>query len=152
MGSETKRIQEQLKRSFAGTAWHGPSVMELLIDVDAAKAAARPIVGSHSIWELALHIAAWNTAAGRRLAGDRAELSDEENFPAVGDISNEAWRHTLGLLQSNHRELHDAIGRLDDARLDQPIVEGMTSVYGTLHGVIQHNLYHAGQIAILKKA
>lgn len=152
MTSEANRIQRQLERAFAGTAWHGPSVMELLADVDAAKAAARPIAGAHSIWELALHIAAWNKGAARRLAGDRAELSDEEDWPPVNDTGDEAWRRTLELLRDNHRELYDAIGRLDDARLDQPIVDGMTSVYGTLHGVIQHGLYHAGQIAILKKA
>ncbi|MCU1266988.1 MAG: DinB family protein [Acidobacteria bacterium] len=152
MGSEAKRIQEQLERSFTGTAWHGPSVMELLADVDAAKAATHSIEGVHSIWELALHIAAWNKGAARRLSGDRAELSDEENFPAVNDIGDEDWRRTLELLRSYHRELHDAIGDLDDARLDQPILEGMSSVYVTLHGVVQHNLYHAGQIALLKKA
>jgi uncharacterized damage-inducible protein DinB len=152
MGSEAKRIQDQLERSFAGAAWHGPAVMELLADVDAAKAAEHPIAGAHSIWELSLHIAAWNKAAARRLAGDRAELPDEENFPAVNDTSDEAWQRALDLLRSNHRELQEAISRVDDARLDQPILEGMSSIYVTLHGVIQHNLYHAGQIAILKKA
>jgi uncharacterized damage-inducible protein DinB len=139
MGSEAKRIQDQLKRSIAGTAWHGPAVMELLADIDAAKAAARRIAGAHSIWELSLHIAAWNKAAVRRLSGD------------VTDTSDEAWQRTLELLRSNHRELQEAISGLDDARLDQPILEGMSSVYVTLHGVIQHNLYHAGQIALLKK-
>ena len=69
----------------------------------------------------------------------------------MGDTNDEAWQRTLEALRSNYRELHDAIDRLDEARLDQPIIEGMSAVYGTLHGVIQHNLYHAGQIAILKK-
>jgi len=150
--SETNRIQDQLERGFKGRAWHGPSVLELLADVDAAKAAARPIAGAHSIWELVLHIAAWDQAAARRLRGDRAELSDAEDWPAVSDTSAEAWAQTLQTLNKNHRELHEAIGRLEETRLDEPIVEGMTSVYGTLHGVIQHDLYHAGQIALLKKA
>jgi uncharacterized damage-inducible protein DinB len=48
-------------------------------------------------------------------------------------------------------ELHSAIARLNDSQLDQPIIERMGSVYATLHGVIQHSLYHAGQLAILKK-
>ncbi len=152
MEHELTRIQEQLARSFAGPAWHGPSVTELLNDVDAARAFARPIAGAHSIWELVLHIAAWNGAATRRLNGDRADLSDEENFPPVTDTSDDAWAKTLELLQNNHRELTEAIGRLDNSSLDQPILEGMTSIYGTLHGVVQHNLYHAGQIALLKKA
>jgi uncharacterized damage-inducible protein DinB len=150
--SEANRIQDQFERGFAGRAWHGPSVMELLADVDAAKAAARPIAGAHSIWELVLHIDAWDQAAARRLRGDRAELSDAEDWPAVNDTSADAWAQTLETLKGNHRELHEAIGRVEEARLDEPIVAGMASVYGTLHGVVQHDLYHAGQIAILKKA
>lgn len=152
MTSEVKRIQDQLERAFAGEAWHGPSVSELLANVNAGKAAARPIAGAHSIWQLVLHIAAWDKAVARRLAGDRAELSDKEDWPAVNDTSDEAWRQAVEALQTGHRELHEAIGRLEDAGLDHPIVEGMPSVYVTLHGVIQHDLYHAGQIAILKKA
>lgn len=151
MTNEANRIQEQLQRAFAGRAWHGPSVLELLADVDATKAAARPIPGAHSIWELVLHIGAWYQAAARRLKGDRAELSTEEDFPPVTDTSADAWHQTVETLKRSHRELHYAIGDLDDSRLDQPIVSGLASVYGTLHGAIQHGLYHAGQIALLKK-
>ena len=150
--SETRRIQGQLRRAFSGRAWHGPAVLEVLAGVESRKAAARPIAGVHSIWELVLHIAAWDKAVAKRLAGDRAELPDEEDWPAVDDISDEAWQQALETLKSCHHELHEAIGRVADARLDQPILEGMPSTYGTLHGVIQHDLYHAGQIAILKKA
>ena len=150
--SETGRIQDQLRRAFRGTAWHGPSLLELLADVSAAKAAARPIAGAHSIWELVLHIAAWDNAVTRRLAGDRAELAGEENFPVVNDTSDEEWQRALETLKSCHQQLHDAIGALEDARLDERILAGMPSTYGTLHGVIQHDLYHAGQIALLKKA
>lgn len=152
MTTEVSRIQEQLQRAFAGRAWHGPSILELLGDVDAVKAAARPIPGAHSIWELVLHIAAWNRAGVRRLNGDRADLNDDENFPPVVDTSEEAWHQAIESLKRAHRELHYAIGSLDDSRLDQPIVSGMSSVYGTLHGIIQHGLYHAGQIALLKKS
>jgi uncharacterized damage-inducible protein DinB len=149
--TEIHRIQEELEQAFSGGAWHGPAVMELLKDVDAGKAAARPIAGAHSIWELVLHIAAWDKAGTRRLSGDRADLSDEENFPVVSDTSDQSWQQALAVLQNNHHELYEAIGRLDDSRLDQPIMEGMRSAYGTIHGVIQHDLYHAGQIALLKK-
>ncbi len=150
--SEAKRIQDQLERAFAGRAWHGPAVLELLAGVEAGKAAARPIAGAHSIWELVLHIAAWDRAVARRLAGNRAELPDEEDWPAVNDTSDEAWQQALETLKRCHRQLHEAIGRVEDAKLDEPIVAGMASTYGTLHGAIQHDLYHAGQIAMLKKA
>ena len=65
--SEVKRINDQLRRAFDGEAWHGPSVLELLKDVSAVQAAAHPIEGAHSIWELALHIAAWENVARKRI-------------------------------------------------------------------------------------
>ena len=75
---EVDRIADQLKRAYAGPAWHGPSLSELLKEVDAQRAAAHPLPGTHSIWELVLHIAAWDTAVSRRLARDRAEIYKTE--------------------------------------------------------------------------
>jgi uncharacterized damage-inducible protein DinB len=150
--TEAKRIQEQLERAFTGPAWHGPALLELLAEVNAGQAAERPIAGRHSIWELVLHIAAWDKAVASSLAGERASLSDAENFPAVTDTGDNAWLRALEILKDSHGKLHDAIGRVEDARLDEPILEGMPSIYSTLHGVIQHDLYHAGQITILKRA
>ena len=149
---ETERIREQLKRAFEGGAWHGPGVLEILENVSATQAASHPIVGAHSIWELVLHIKAWEDACRRRLSGDRAELTDEEDWPAFAETSDEAWKKTLTALREGHQKFSDAIASVDDTRLDEPILEGMNSVYATLHGAVQHDLYHAGQIAILKKA
>ena len=149
---ETERIREQLNRAFEGGAWHGPGVLEILENVSATQAASHPIVGAHSIWELVLHIKAWEDACRRRLSGDRAELTDEEDWPAVAETSDEAWKKTLTALREGHQQFSDAIASVDDTRLDEPILEGMNSVYATLHGAVQHDLYHAGQIAILKKA
>jgi uncharacterized damage-inducible protein DinB len=150
--TEVERIVDQFRRAFDGEAWHGPAVLELLKGVDATQAAAHPVPNAHSIWELTLHIAAWENACRRRLEGDRAQLSDTENWPAIGDTSEESWQATLSKLKQVHNDLLAKISQLDEQRLDQPILEGLTSVYGTLHGVVQHDLYHAGQIAMLKKA
>ena len=149
---ESARIGNQLDRAFEGQAWHGPSVLEIIKDVTFEKAAARPIAGGHSIWELVLHIAAWESACRRRLAGDRAELSDAENWPEVSETSEEAWRAAKASLLEGHQKLRQAIAEINDAQLDEPILPGMSSVYVTVHGTVQHDLYHAGQIAILKKA
>ena len=150
--TEIERIVDQLNRAFAGEAWHGPAVIEILEGITARQAAAHPLAGGHSIWELALHITAWTRAGSRRLRGDRAQLTDAENFPAVRDSSERAWEEARRSIKQAHEELRSAILLLDDSRLDQPIIEGMSSIYVTLHGIIQHSLYHAGQIAILKKA
>ena len=149
---ETERIADQLNRAFVGEAWHGPAVMEILAGITPQQAAAHPIAGAHSIWELVLHITAWTNAVVRRLQGDPARLTDAEDFPAVTTSDERAWEQARETIKQAHDELRSAILLLDDSRLDQPIIEGMSSIYVTLHGVIQHSLYHAGQIAILKKA
>lgn len=154
--TEVERIRNQFQRAFDGEAWHGPSVLSLLDGVTAEQAAAHPVPGAHSIWELTLHIAAWEDACRRRLEGDPAQLADEENFPPVTDTSQGAWENAKTKLIDVHRRLLDAIAATDDSRLDQPIIDSaettFSTAYVTLHGGVQHSLYHAGQIAILKKA
>jgi uncharacterized damage-inducible protein DinB len=150
--TEIERIVNQLKRAFEGEAWHGPAVLEILEGIPAQQAAARTFKGAHSIWEIVLHIAAWERACRRRLGGERAQLTDAEDWPEVAVATEETWQQAKAELRQALEELCQAVSKLDESRLDQPIIEGMSSTYITLHGVIQHSLYHAGQIAILKKA
>ena len=154
--SEVDRIRDQFRRAFDGEAWHGPAVLALLEGVTAQQAAAHPIPGAHSIWELTLHIAAWERAILRRLQGDPAQLSDEEDWRPINDKSDEAWENTKKYLIDTHRELLEAIAKLDESRLNEPIITNastpFSTVYVTLHGGVQHDLYHAGQIAVVKKA
>lgn len=154
--TEVDRIRDQFRRAFEGEAWHGPAVLALLDGVTAQQAAAHPIPGAHSIWELTLHIAAWERACLRRLKGDPAQLTDAEDWEPVNDTSDAAWEATKQELIDNHRELLDAISDVDEARLDESIYKDpnvpYSSTYVTLHGGVQHDLYHAGQIAMLKKA
>ena len=156
MISEMDRIRDQFRRAFDGEAWHGPSVLALLDGVTAQQADAHPIPGAHSIWELTMHIEAWERACLRRLNGDPARLTDEEDFRPIHDKSDAAWEGTKRELIDTHRELLDAIARVDESRLNEPIIANpntpFSSVYVTLHGGVQHDLYHAGQIAMLKKA
>jgi uncharacterized damage-inducible protein DinB len=153
--SEAVRIADQLRRAFDGEAWHGDSLFEILNGVTAAQAAARPIAGAHTIWELVLHIAAWDGAVlRRRIGGVAVTLSDAENFPAVTDASEAAWRESLAQVRRVHENLVKTVADLPDSRLyDQvPGKEGAHYTFSyMLHGVVQHELYHAGQIALLKK-
>jgi uncharacterized damage-inducible protein DinB len=151
--SESKRIGDQLRRSFEGTAWHGPSLEEVLPGVTAETAAAHPIPGVHSIWEIVLHIATWEDIVRRRLEGEDFDDPPPEIDwkPAVNDDEH-SWQAALDGLKSANLALRDAISRIDDSRLKEIIPRKNYSVYYMLHGVIQHDLYHGGQIAILKKA
>jgi uncharacterized damage-inducible protein DinB len=152
--SETARIADQLRRAFRGEAWHGDSLLEILDGVTAAQASARPIPHAHTIWELVLHIAAWDGAVRRRLGGEAVTLSDDQNFPPARDTSESAWRRTVEHARRVHDELIQAVSEFPDARLAEQ-VPGMQgahySYYYMLHGAVQHELYHAGQIALLKK-
>jgi len=154
--SETKRILDQLKCAYEGEAWHGPSLREILADVTAEQAAARPLPNAHSIWELVLHIAAWENAARNVLEGLPINVPPEENFPTISDTSEAAWQDALATLETVHHGLRAAIARSTDADLDTLVDNKDTgrrySVYCLLHGVVQHDLYHAGQIVMLKKA
>jgi uncharacterized damage-inducible protein DinB len=147
------RIADQLRRAFEGDAWHGDSLLEILQGVDAKKATAHPIAGAHSIWELLLHLSAWDGAVLRRMHSDvLVELNDAENFPAVADTSEAAWAQAVAHAKRVHQELISAVSSFPEARLTEGIPGKDYDFTNMLLGVVQHELYHAGQIALLKKA
>ncbi len=151
--SEIDRIKDQLERAHRGDAWHGPSLREVLEGVTAAQAAARPVSQAHTIWELVRHIIAWEQIARRRLSGETlVGIPDEMSFPPVLDTSDAAWHRVRAEVEESSRSLHDALQRMNDARLEATVPGTQYTNYVLLHGVIQHDLYHAGQIALLRKA
>lgn len=155
--SETARIADQLRRAFQGNAWHGDSLLEILNGVNAAQACAHPIKHAHSIWELVLHIAAWDGAVRRRMTGEAVALSDDQNFPPIKDTSEGAWQRAVEHAKKAHNDLVEAVAAFPDERLGdkvpgKPKEPDWYNFYYMLHGVAQHELYHAGQIALLKKA
>jgi uncharacterized damage-inducible protein DinB len=150
--SEAALIADQLRRAFYGEAWHGPAVIELLADIDAATAAAKALANVHSIWELMLHIAAWDNAAMVRLRGEKCQLMGIDNFPPVSKATEAAWRKTVAETKRTHDRLVKTVAGLSDSRLRDRVPGKRYDFYHMLHGIAQHELYHAGQIAILKKA
>ena len=151
-GTESEGIADQLRRAFSGDAWHGPAVLDLLSDVDADTAASKPIRGVHSIWELVLHIAVWDRAACRRLAGEKCQPTGDANFPPVTKVNAAAWRKAVAETKRARDAFVKMVAALTDARLRDRVPGKRYDFYHMLHGLAQHELYHAGQIAILKKA
>jgi uncharacterized damage-inducible protein DinB len=150
--SQVESLADQLERAFRGGAWHGPAVAETLTGVDAATAAARPFSNAHSIWEIVHHLTVWNDVPRRRLDGEGLQnLPAERDWPPVGEISAGAWQAALAALEESHAALHARVLDLTDAQLDDPVVGSDPTVRGMLFGVLQHNAYHAGQIALLCK-
>lgn len=152
--TETARLADQLERAFRGGAWHGPALAETLIGVDAATAAAHPVPGAHSIWEIVHHAAAWTDIARRRMAGEAAgQVPLEEDWPPVpDDPSPEAWKAAQDALEQAHRRLHAAVLELPEHCLEDCVTGSDPTIRGLLLGLLQHQAYHAAQIVILQKA
>ena len=146
--NESLRIADQLHRAFFGGAWHGPAVKEVLSGVVAGDAAAHPLPSAHSIWELVHHLHAWIAEADATARGKRFEkLKGDRDWPPVASTSAEAWAEALAALERAEESLEEAVRAFPQEKLG----EGDRSFYYLLHGIAQHNLYHAGQIALLKK-
>jgi len=147
--NDTEFLADQLRRAHMGQAWHGPSLRESLAGVTAEMASIRPVPQVHTIWEVVRHISAWLPAVGQRLEGQAVELTGEHDWPAA-DSSEAAWQKTLADLDRETERLQETISKLPPGALRKG-VPGHGSVRFMLEGVIQHHLYHAGQIALLKK-
>ena len=153
MQAELSRLEEQLGRALEGEAWHGPSVLEALAGVSAEQAAAHPIAGAHSIWELVLHLCGTYGLVLRRLGGDGRQLTESEDWPPIPEPSAENWSESISVLKQLNEDLRQAVKSFAVERLDEPLVgEAPYTAYTQFIGVTQHNLYHAGQMALLRKA
>ena len=153
--NEIDRIADQARRTFEGPAWHGPALTEVLRDVGAQQAHTRPLTEAHTIWELVLHIMAWQKVVLRRLGGEEVkDLPPEVDFPRIVEVTEAAWQRTLSELDGLHRETMAVIRAMTDSGLGEIVggVDAEWTAYQTLHGLIDHNLYHAGQIALLNRA
>ena len=105
----------------------------------------------HSIWELVLHVAVWDDAGLRRLEGKKWQPTGLKNFPPVTRPTEAAWRKAVAATKRTHDTLVKTVKGLSDARLGERVPGKRYDFYHMLHGIVQHELYHAGQIAILKK-
>ncbi|MBI5169991.1 MAG: DinB family protein [Candidatus Eisenbacteria bacterium] len=153
--NEPRRIADQIRRSVHGPAWSGPSLLEALEGVSAKHAAARPIAGWKSIWELTLHAVVWQDAVRAHLAGrwPKIVLGGPRDWPPQpARPTAAAWAAALAKLKRSNRALEQAAAKFPAAKLDHPLKEGATSAYVQLHGAVQHNLWHGGQIVALKRA
>jgi uncharacterized damage-inducible protein DinB len=156
--SEIDRIVDELERDHTGDPWHGSPVTSILDGITAEQAAARPMKGAHCIWELVLHMTAWKNEVRKRLSGAPASDPDEGDWPSVGETTASRWQKAVDGLHRAHEALLAAVRALPEAKLFEPTNDPRNRPLGTgvsyyvlLHGIVQHDAYHAGQIAVLKK-
>jgi uncharacterized damage-inducible protein DinB len=154
MNTECLRIADQLRRAFEGKAWHGPALRESLIDITADQAGARPLASGHTIWELVLHIDLWAHVGFEAAQGVPMPklYGTEKDWSKVTDASAAEWSSATDHLFQTAETLAQEIERFGDARLDEIVPGRQYNFYYLFHGIVQHSLYHAGQIALLKRA
>ncbi len=146
-------IEEELRRSFHGEAWHGPSLRDALAGLTPDEAFARPIASAHTVWELVLHLAAWTGEVARRLSEGGSGSPVEGDFPpAPGTPSAAEWDSARARLWSAEVQLIAAVRAASSERLAERVEEEWYSHAAMLHGVSQHNAYHGGQIVLLARA
>ncbi|MCH7639503.1 MAG: DinB family protein [Bacteroidetes bacterium] len=145
-------LLHQLDTAFDKKAWHGPTLKGVLRGVNEQLASWRPALDRHTIWELMVHCAYWKYTVRRRIIGEKRgafPLKGSNWFERPDDEAN--WKADLRLLSDTHRSLREAVEGLDDAKLDT-IPSGSTHTFAQLiAGVAAHDLYHAGQIQLMKR-
>lgn len=152
MGKLADRLAGQIKAAMHGPAWHGPALFEIIDDLSAEEASAKPLSFAHSIWEIVLHLNAWDKAIPLRLGDTLVELTGDDDWPPCRDTSAAAWNAMKSALQNDSKQLRDAIRALSDDDLNKSVPGHPFDNYVMLSGIPQHILYHSGQIALLKKA
>jgi hypothetical protein len=138
-----------LDEAYEKRTWHGPNLRQSLRGVTAKQAAWRPGQGRHNIWEVALHAAYWKYAVRRRIEGGKRgsfTLKGSNFFarPEKGKLTQVAWSADKVLLEQEHRRMRAAIEKV----LRTP--RG-TKILHMLYGVALHDIYHAGQIRLLRR-
>jgi len=156
--SESLRIADELSREHDGDPWHGSSLSSILRGVTAAQAAAHVVPHVHTVWQVVLHMTAWKQEVRRRLSGAPAGEPEGGDWPEVGATTPEHWRETLQRLDDAQAALVAAVRALPEAALHERTRDGRdpstgagVTNYVLLHGLAQHDAYHAGQIALLVK-
>jgi uncharacterized damage-inducible protein DinB len=159
MEGEVARIVDELQREHEGDPWHGSPLRTLLAGITPEVAAARPVRNVHSVWEIVLHMTAWKNEVRRRLGGAPARTPEEGDWPDVPAPTVEAWQSAVTRLEQAHADLVEVVRQLPESKLLAPTKDPRNretgsgvSHYVLLHGIVQHDVYHSGQIALVRKS
>ncbi|HET9252589.1 MAG TPA: DinB family protein [Candidatus Eisenbacteria bacterium] len=148
---EIERLADEHRRALRGPSWHGPSVLQVLDGVRAETASRRAVPGAHTIWEIVRHIEVWDRVVIRRIEGEIFDPTPEQDWPPVLESDEASWTRDVAAMVATHEELNAAIRGLTPDALDVRAAENRPELSRLVYGAAHHELYHAGQIAILRK-
>lgn len=153
MTNELKTLLFLVDTAYDRASWHGPNLRGALRGVTPHQAAWRPAATRHNIWELIVHAAYWKYVAWRRLTGaERASFGLEgSNWIRRDGGTQSDLRRDLVLLETTHRTLRAAVAAVDPRLLDKRPPKGSATTRALITGIAAHDLYHAGQIQLLKR-
>jgi len=145
-----------LARAYDRKSWHGTNLRGSIRGLDPATAAHRPAPGRHNIWELVIHAAYWKYVVWRKLSGEKRgafplEGSNWFPRPLERDDGEREWKRDVALLGQMHAQLVERVAALTDQDLDRVPRGSTVSLFELVAGVAAHDLYHAGQIQLLKR-
>ena len=147
-------LLDLLDEAFDRKAWHGTNLRGSVRRLDARRAAWRPGPGRHNVWELTVHAAYWKYAVRRLLAGEKRGSFPEPGsnwFPRPSEPDEAAWRRDVALLVAQHEKLREVVARLKGADLRRKPPGSRYTIGAVVRGAASHDLYHAGQIQLLKR-
>jgi uncharacterized damage-inducible protein DinB len=147
-------LLSQLDEAYDRQSWHGPNLRGSLRGLAVDQALWRPAPGRHNVWETVIHAAYWKYAAWRRLTGEKRGAFPRKGsnwFPSPESPTERAWREDVALLGAFHVRLRAAVERLSDDDLRRKAAGGKETIGRLVRGVAAHDLYHAGQIQLLKR-
>lgn len=148
--TETARLQELMRQTYSGNCFHGDSIAQIFNGVDVAAATWRPDEKTHSIWQIVLHMTAWLNVIRERLTSPTlVNLNDEQNYPAIPEATLPNLSRSFDEFRDALNSLVEAVGRFPEEKLSASVPGRGYTFDILLHGAIHHNLYHAGQIALL---
>jgi uncharacterized damage-inducible protein DinB len=150
--TEIDLLLVQIDQAYNRRSWHGTNLRGSLRGVTPDQAAWRPRADRHSVQEIAVHAAYWKYVARRRLAGEKrgSFALEGSNWFARPRADAKIWKADLRLLDDCHRRLRETVASLDPKRLRRTL-GGSTTALDLVTGIIAHDLYHAGQIQLLKR-
>jgi len=148
--SEVKFLRDQIETTYKGDSWHGPNLVNTLKGIDYKQAMTRPLGHRHTIWELTDHTSFWMEEVWKAVKNMEAtELDPENNWPEMG-ASEEEWRQSVARLEASVNMVLDALAMWRDEQLYEKVPGRDYTFKQMLHGMVHHNLYHAGQINLLR--